>query len=485
MKGEHMRLGKLLENTGAELFCDPMTEISGVYNDSRRVRPGGLFVAVSGFKEDGMKYIPAALAAGAVAVVCERRCDAPSAVVPDARRALSRIAANFYGDPTSELTVVGVTGTNGKTTVTNLVKHILERSTGGYVGLIGTNEIYDGGAPREAQRTTPESLELQEIFANMREHGVKHAVMEVSSHALALGRVDDVAFDVGAFTNLTQDHLDFHGDMENYLEAKRRLFSLCKKGVVNLDDEAAPRMAEGATCDIMTYGRAEGAALRAEEIRLGAGEVEFDAVWNGARQHMRLGIPGMFSVYNALAATGCALSLGLGLGEIADAIAECGGVKGRAEVVTTPTDYTVVIDYAHTPDALENILATLRGGCRGRLICVFGCGGDRDAAKRPIMGGIVERCADVCVVTSDNPRTEDPEAIIADIVAGMSQPQKRIVEVSRPAAIHLALDMARTGDVVLLAGKGHETYQEINGVKHHMDEREIVADYFIGRQTKD
>ena len=473
-----MKLGKLLENTGAELFCDPEIEISGVYNDSRRVRPNGLFVAVSGFKEDGMKYIPAAIAAGAAAVVCERECPAPHAIVGDARRALSRIAANFYRHPTSDMAVVGVTGTNGKTTATNLLRHIIERSTGGYVGLIGTNEIYDGGAPREASRTTPESVELQEMFDKMRSCGVRHAVMEVSSHALALGRVDDIDFDVGAFTNLTQDHLDFHGDMESYLEAKSRLFAMCKKGVLNADDEAAARIIQQATCDVMTYGVASGAELRAENIALSAGAVEFEAAWNGERTHMRLGIPGMFSVYNALAAAGCALSLGIGLEETAAALAECGGVKGRAEVVAVPADYTVIIDYAHTPDALENILSTLRRSCRGRLICVFGCGGDRDAAKRPIMGGIAEKCADLCVVTSDNPRTENPEAIISDIVAGMSDPKKRIVEVSRPAAIHLALDMAEKGDVVLLAGKGHETYQEVNGEKHHMDEREIVADHF-------
>ncbi len=472
-----MTLRELLQGVEAEVRADLDAEITGVYNDSRRVTPGSLFVAVSGFKEDGMKYIPSALEHGAAAVVCERPCDAPCLVVPDARAALGKIAANFYRHPTKDLTVVGVTGTNGKTTVTYLTKHIIEHCTGGEAGLIGTNEIYDGGAPREASRTTPESVELQEIFARMRDAGMKYAVMEVSSHALALGRVTEVDYAVGAFTNLTQDHLDFHGTMENYLAAKAKLFRMCGTGVLNRDDPAAGTILRDATCRVCTYGIG-GGDLSAEEVQYLPGGVAFTAVFRDERVPMKLGIPGRFSVYNALAAVGIAAALGFSLPEIAAALAECSGVKGRAEVVPTPTDYTVVIDYAHTPDALENILNTLRLTCSGRLICVFGCGGDRDPIKRPIMGGVVERMSDLAVVTSDNPRTEDPEAIIKDILAGMSLPEKRVTIPDRREAIRWALANAQPGDMVLLAGKGHETYQEVNGVKHHMDEREIVRDCF-------
>ena len=472
-----MTLQELLQGVQAEVRADLGTEITGVYNDSRKVTPGSLFVAVSGFKEDGMRYIPSALEKGAAAVVCERPCEAPCVVVPDARAALGKIAANFYRHPTKELTVVGVTGTNGKTTVTYLTKHIIEHCTGGAVGLIGTNEIYDGGAPRESARTTPESVELQELFANMRDAGMKYAVMEVSSHALELGRVAEVDYAVGAFTNLTQDHLDFHGTMENYLAAKARLFRMCGTGVLNRDDPATETILRDASCKVCTYGIG-GGDLAAEEVQYLPGGVAFTAVLRDERVPMKLGIPGRFSVYNALAAVGIAASLGFSLADIAAALAECTGVKGRAEVVPTPTDYTVVIDYAHTPDALENILNTLRLTCSGRLICVFGCGGDRDPIKRPIMGATVERMSDLAVVTSDNPRTEDPEAIIRDILAGMTLPEKRVTIPDRREAIGWALGEAKTGDIVLLAGKGHETYQEINGVKHHMDEREIVRDYF-------
>ncbi len=473
--------------------ASPDLEITGIYNDSRKVKPGGLFVAVSGFKENGAEYIDSAAKAGAACVIMEAPPEAatigvmvtkekgialPCIIVENSRLALSKAAANFCGEPTKKLKVVGITGTNGKTTTTYLVKHIIERCTGKQVGLIGTNEIITGKRTEEAVRTTPESLELQLLFREMVESGAEYAVMEVSSHALKLGRVADVEYDVGAFTNLTQDHLDFHITMEDYFASKAKLFEMCKKGVINIDDPAGRKLAEIAKCELLTYGEKNGnAAVAAKNVRLFPDRVEFEALTDREIARIVLGIPGDFSVYNALAAVGCGLALGFELRDIASALKECTGVKGRAEVVPTGTDYTVMIDYAHTPDALENILKTVQGFAKGDVIAVFGCGGDRDATKRPIMGKTVEKFADIAVVTSDNPRTERPEAIIDDILAGMDGSIPRVVIPDRVEAICWAMDNAKPGDVVLLAGKGQETYQEINGEKYHMDEREIVRDH--------
>lgn len=455
-------------------------EIGEVRYDSRAVQPGDLFVAIRGFETDGHQYIASALAKGAAAVVCEEApAGAPAVVVRSARRALAQIGANRFGHPAERLCLVGVTGTNGKTTTTYLIKHILEAS-GAKVGLIGTNQNLIGEEIVPTERTTPESYELQALFAKMVEAGCTHAVMEVSSHSLVLDRVYGVRFAVGVFTNLTQDHLDFHHTMEEYRSAKAMLFAICDKGVINRDDPAGEKMLLDAACPVETFSaREDSADLVAKDIRMHADSVNFVASASEGIARVHLGIPGQFSVLNALAALGACRALGVPLAAAARALSTAQGVKGRVEVVPTPTEFTVLIDYAHSPDGVENVLRAVRGFTKGRVIALFGCGGDRDRTKRPKMGAIAARLADFCIVTSDNPRTEQPEAIVADIVAGMQDsktPQEVIV--NRPEAIAFALKMAKAGDTIVLMGKGHETYQEINHVKHHLDEREIVAAYF-------
>ena len=352
------------------------------------------------------------------------------------------------------------------------------------VGLIGTNQNLIGDEVIETERTTPESYELHALFARMRDAGCTHVIMEVSSHSLVLDRVHGIRFAVGAFTNLTQDHLPFHKTMEGYRKAKAKLFSVSGKGVINLDDDAAEAMLADAKCPCLTFSREKDAAdLTAKNIKLHADGVEFVAAAKGEMARVRLGIPGQFSVENALAALGMVLQAGMPLADAAKALATAQGVKGRVEVVPTDTDYTVLIDYAHTPDGVENVLRAVRGFAKGRVVTVFGCGGDRDSTKRPKMGKIAADLADFCVVTSDNPRTEDPKAIIDDILEGMKGTKTPMeVIVDRPEAIHWALAHAKKDDVIVLMGKGHETYQEVNGVKHHMDEREIVADYFTKKK---
>ena len=455
-------------------------EIREVRYDSRAVQAGDLFVAIRGFATDGHQYIDKALEQGAVAVVCEEApAGVPAVVVENARQALAEIAANRFGHPADSMVMLGVTGTNGKTTTTYLVKHMLE-DAGHKVGLIGTNQNLIGEEVIETERTTPESYELHALFARMRDAGCTHVIMEVSSHSLVLDRVHGIPFVVGAFTNLTQDHLDFHKTMEEYRKAKAMLFAISDKGVINLDDNAAQAMLADAKCPCLTFSCEKDAAdLTAKNIHLYADGVEFVATTKGELARVKLPIPGHFSVENALAALGIVLQIGMSLSDAAHSLATATGVKGRVEVVPTDTDYTVLIDYAHTPDGVENVLRAVRGFAKGRVIALFGCGGDRDRTKRPKMGKIAADLADFCVVTSDNPRTEDPKAIIDDILEGMKDTKTPMqVIVDRSEAIHWALAHAKKDDVIVLMGKGHETYQEVNHVKHHMDEREIVAAYF-------
>lgn len=476
-----MKLCDLLQDIPViSSVVDLDTEIREVRYNSREVQPGDLFVAIRGFATDGHAYIGMALEKGAVAVICEEAgIGIPAVVVENARAVLADLAGNRFGHPSQKLKMIGVTGTNGKTTTTTLIKHILE-CQGYKVGLIGTNQNMIGDAVIPTERTTPESYELQALFARMVEAGCTHCVMEVSSHSLVLDRVRGVHFATGVFTNLTQDHLDFHKTMEAYREAKAKLFSLCDQGVINLDDPVADKMLADADCSCIRFSAEKDEAdLSAKNIVLGASGVEFVAAEKGSIVRVALGIPGRFSVENALAAMGACLTLGVSLEACAAALGTAQGVKGRAEVVPTDTDYTVLIDYAHAPDGVSNILRTVRGFAEGRVIALFGCGGDRDKTKRPIMGSIAATLADHCIVTSDNPRTEEPQAIIDDILTGM-QDAKVPVDVicDRVQAIHHAMDIAQAGDVIVLMGKGHETYQEIHHVKHHMDEREIIADYF-------
>ena len=457
-------------------------EISSISCDTRDIRPGALFVALPGGKTDGHLYISAALDRGASAVLCQRPPDAPGPwlTTEDTRLALALISANWFGRPGDAMALIAVTGTNGKTTTTSLIKELLERAAGAKVGLIGTNRNMIGDRELPAHRTTPESYELQSLLRRMADEGCTHVVMEASSHALAQRRTAGLAFDVGVFTNLTQDHLDYHHTMEEYRAAKGLLFDQCRRAVLNLDDEAGRWYLDRVGCPVFTYSENRSqAGLTARNIRLFPGHVEFEALVQGDISRVHLPIPGGFSIYNALAALAAGLCLGLELEPMAQAMPAVRGVKGRVEVVPVPRAYTVIIDYAHSPNALENILTTARDFTAGRLFCLFGCGGDRDRSKRPIMGAIAEELADVAVVTSDNPRTEDPQSIIDEILAGMSgNAAARHVEPDRRAAIAWALSQGRPGDVIVLAGKGHEVYQEVDGVQHHLDEREVVAEYF-------
>jgi len=464
------------------ICCDKEVDIKGIAYDSRAVNPGDMFVAITGYKTDGHAYINSALKSGASVIVCEREPenkDVPYILVENSRTALAEMSSNFYNHPSRELKMIGVTGTNGKTTTTYLIKAVLE-ACGEKVGLIGTNQNMIGEKILPTERTTPESFELQRLLRDMVDAGCTYAIMEVSSHSLVLSRVCGINFEVGLFTNITQDHLDFHETMEEYARAKSLLFKQCKVGIVNLDDGAADTMLAGGSCEFVTYGiKSSKADILAKNVRLKATSVEFEALCFDSIGRIELHVPGEFSVYNALAAVSASLICGASLEKTAKALAEVRGVKGRAEVVPADADYTVMIDYAHSPDGIENILKTVRGFAQGRVVIVFGCGGDRDKTKRPKMGAAASELADYLIITSDNPRTENPDEIIKDIMPGISKPESKYhVEPDRRQAIYYALDNAKAGDVIVLAGKGHETYQEINGVKHHMDEREIISDYF-------
>lgn len=476
-----MKLRELIKNLSIiEMNADAELEISGVSYDSRKTEKGDMFVAIRGFEADGHKFIPTAVENGAAVILCEEKpsCDIPYVLVSDSRYGLAIVSRDFFGDPASEMTMIGITGTSGKTSSSYLIKHMLESKLDAKVGLIGTNGNMIGDEFLHTEHTTPESYELHKLFRHMADSGCTHVVMEVSSHSLTLERVAGIHFDVALYTNLSQDHLDFHGTMEEYAAAKRKLFSMCSIGCFNLDDAWADFMRDGASCRTMTFSTEKNEAdLVAKDIRLTADGVRFASVSGDEISMTKLGIPGMFSVYNALGTMSVGLALGLSLADCSDAMSSAKGVKGRLEIVPTGRDFSVVIDYSHKPDALEKVLKTLKPVTRGRLIALFGCGGDRDKLKRPIMGRIAADNADLVVVTSDNPRTEDPDEIIREIVAGMKDkrtPTKVICD--RREAIAWAIDNAAPGDVLLLAGKGHEDYQVVGHEKHHMDEREIVAD---------
>lgn len=481
-----MKLKHIVENIEIiKQTADPDMEISGISYDSRETRPGDLFVAIKGFESDGHEYIGRAVAAGAAAVLCE----VPPEGVPyiqtgNSRLALAYASREFFGNPASEMTLIGLTGTNGKTTSSYIIKHLLESKLDAKVGLIGTNGNMIGDENIPSERTTPESFELHKLFRQMADSGCTHVVSEVSSHSLTLERVAGIHFDVAVYTNLTQDHLDFHGSMEEYAAAKRRLFSQSTVGCFNVDDSWSDFMMKDVSCEIKTFSTEKNDAdLVAKDIRLSASNVRFAAVTEAGLALAKLAIPGMFSVHNALGVISVGLALGISLSDCTDALSSAKGVKGRVEVVPTDGDYSVIIDYAHTPDALENVLQTLKPVTRGRLIALFGCGGDRDRGKRPIMGAIAAANADLSIVTSDNPRTEEPQAIIDDILEGMKGKRgASVVICDRVEAIGWAIDNAGPGDVILLAGKGHEDYQVVGHEKHHMDEREIVQQFLKEKQ---
>ena len=482
-----MKLKEIVKNLNIlDANADMAMEIKGISYDSRKTQPGDLFVAIRGFESDGHRYIPKALEKGAAAVLCEVAPEdgTPYVRIADCRLGLALSSREFFGNPAAEMTMIGITGTSGKTTSSYLLKHLLESKLDAKVGLIGTNGNMIGDEFLHTEHTTPESYELHRLFRSMADAGCTHVVMEVSSHSLTLERVAGIAYDVGLYTNLSQDHLDFHGTMEEYAAAKKKLFSQCRVGCVNLDDKWAAFMMEGAKCPVHTFSiDRNDADLTAKDVRLSASGVRFAAVNDSCLALTRLSIPGRFSVHNALGVMSVGLALGISLSDCADAMSTAKGVKGRLEIVPTDRDFSVIIDYSHKPDALENVLKTLRPVTKGRLMALFGCGGDRDKAKRPIMGAIAADNADLVIVTSDNPRTEDPEEIIREILEGMKgkRTQTKVI-CDRVEAIHWAIDNAGAGDVILLAGKGHEDYQVVGHEKHHMDEREIVAEYLEKRK---
>lgn len=453
------------------------TEITGITCDSRIVKQGFAFVCKKGFLSDGHDYADAAVKAGAAVIIAERDTGAPNQIiVPDSHAVYSDMCAKWFGNPAESLKLIGVTGTNGKTSVTYMIKKILE-AAGNKVGLIGTIQNMIGDEVLAAKNTTPDAYELNSLFALMKAKGCNYAIMEVSSHALDQRRVYNLNFEAAIFTNLTQDHLDYHVTMENYLAAKKRLFSMCKTAIINSDDGSFEQLISGLDCKIVTYSTGDNSTYSAKAIKYKPASVDYEFVSDSIINHIKVNTGGKFTVYNSLCAAVCAVELGIDIKTAAAAIAALQGVKGRAEVVPCDRDFTIIIDYAHTPDGLQNILSTFRECERNRLTVLFGCGGDRDKTKRPIMGSIAARYADNVIVTSDNPRSEEPSAIIDDILVGLegnSTPVK-VIE-NRIEAIKYAVATAQKDDIIVLAGKGHETYQILSTGTIHLDEREVVAE---------
>ena len=461
-------------------------EIMGVAHDSRKVKEGYVFVAVKGYDVDGHNYIHQAIENGAKAIVVEdissiKQSGLPEnitlVVAPNTREALAKMACNFYDNPSKKFNLIGITGTKGKTTTTFMIKSILEKS-GQKVGLIGTVANYIGDKNLgESSRTTPESLELQELFAEMVKEKVETVVMEVSSQSLKLHRVDGCDFNIGVFTNFSEDHISEkeHPDMQDYFNSKLKLFDMCKKGFINIDDYQVAKVKKLATnCDIKTYGIDNSADLLAKDITVTNASVDFKVKIGQRNERVKTGIPGRFSVYNSLAAISVAGVFGIDAEKIKEALLEV-RVPGRSELVDNKKELTIMIDYAHSPESLQNILSAVKSYTRGRVISVFGCGGDRDPGKRPQMGEISGNVADFTIITSDNPRTEEPAEIVKEIEVGMKKTKgKYVTIVDRIEAIKYAINMANKNDIIVLAGKGHETYQEINGKKYPFDEREII-----------
>ena len=463
-------------------------DIKGIEKNSKEVKEGYMFVAIKGFSTDGHKFVESAIENGAKCVMVQEGCDLKSLNIPDditilmvkdTREALAICSSNFYGNPSAQLKLIGVTGTKGKTTTTFMIKEILEKA-GKKVGLIGTIATYiNGKRIKDSDRTTPESLELQQIFRLMVDQGVEVCVMEVSSQSLKLHRVDGCQFDIVLFTNFSEDHISEkeHPDMQDYFNSKLRLFEMCKTGIVNADDLHTAKIPKlFPESNIVTYGIDNFANVLAKDITITNSYVDFRVKITDRNERVKTGIPGRFSVYNSLAAICVAQKFGISPEIIIQALEEV-RVPGRSELVDNKLDLTIMIDYAHSPESLQNILQAAKSYTRGRVISVFGCGGDRDSGKRPIMGEISGKIADYTIVTSDNPRTEEPQKIVNQIEEGIKKTKgKYEVVVDRVEAIEHAIKTANKRDIIILAGKGHEPYQEINGVKYPFDERVIVRD---------
>ncbi|TMV46664.1 UDP-N-acetylmuramoyl-L-alanyl-D-glutamate--2,6-diaminopimelate ligase [Paenibacillus mesophilus] len=493
-----MRLEQLASLfVSSRITGDGQTVVTGIQTDSRKVRPGDLFLCIPGLVSDGHDFAEKAAEAGAAALVAERDVPVslPKLFVKDARYAMAVIACRFYGYPSREMKLIGVTGTNGKTTTTTLIEHIL-RDRNYRTGLMGTISMKIGDEWFEAERTTQEASDLQMNLRKMRDVGAEYAVMEVSSHALELGRVKGCRFRTALFTNLTQDHLDFHKTMDQYRAAKGLFFSrlgneftddpdAVSYAVLNADDEASSYFAKLTSAQVVRYGLGPDADVRATDIRMSSKGTRFTVTAFGEEAEFTMKLVGKFNVYNALGAISSTLIERIPLSDIANSLERMSVVPGRMETVDGSDDYLVIVDYAHTPDGLENALATIREFCLGRIITVFGCGGDRDRSKRPLMGAIAARASDYVIATSDNPRSENPEAILREIEPGIESEgigrDRYELVADRREAIYKAVEMASPNDVVLIAGKGHEPYQIVGGVQHHFDDRLVAQEAIRGR----
>ncbi len=480
-----MKLSDILNGVKGKLIKgNTDIEIKALTIDSRKAGEGVLFVAMVGMTTDGHKFIPSAYEKGCRAVITEHSVeDLPEDLtvyqVNDARDALDVMAANFYGYPSRELNMIGVTGTNGKTSTTYFIESVLNHIKH-KTAVIGTVEIRIGGKKREidfATSTTPDTIELNQMLRIMADEKCDDVVMEVSSHSLELKKVKGINFKVGVFTNLTQDHLDFHKTMENYCAAKAKLFRMCEHGVVNIDDEWADKIMENATCDFLTYSIEKPSDLQAKDIEYLPDRVHFTVNIKGEDVRFELMVPGRFSVYNALAAIGAMVSMGVDTEDIREGINSIEGVPGRIQSIKNNKGFNVIVDYAHTPDGLENIINAVREFTKGRVITVFGCGGDRDKTKRPVMGKIVAELSDIAIVTSDNPRSEDPEEILKEIEVGVKPVTDNYeMHTDRREAIKRAIEIAEPGDSVIIAGKGHENYQILKDKTIHFDDAEVAKE---------
>lgn len=468
-----MKLNELLKCD--ERFAN--LDITGITCDSRAVKSGFAFVCIKGAKSDGHSFAKMASDAGAAVIIAEEDTGLENQILVENTHAVyAEMSAKWFGEPAKSLKLFGVTGTNGKTSTSYMLKKILEKQ-GFKVGLIGTIQNMIGEEVYKTENTTPGAYDLNALFARMKDNGCTHVVMEVSSHALDQCRVYDLDFEVAVFTNLTQDHLDYHLTMENYLEAKKKLFKMCKTAVLNSDDEYSKEIIKDLDCKVVTYSTGNDSTYSAKAIKYKPASVEYEFVSDVDIKHIKVNTAGTFTVYNSLAALVCAVETGIPIAEAAEAVAELEGVKGRAEVVPCDRGFTIIIDYAHTPDGLKNILKSFKECDKNRLIVLFGCGGDRDKTKRPQMGNIATRYADFVIVTSDNPRSEEPSKIIEDILVGMdgSPTPYKVIE-NRTEAIKYAINIAKEDDIIVLAGKGHETYQILADKTIHLDEREVIAE---------
>ncbi|WP_407268074.1 UDP-N-acetylmuramoyl-L-alanyl-D-glutamate--2,6-diaminopimelate ligase [Radiobacillus sp. PE A8.2] len=460
-------------------------DVTGVEKDSTKVKNGDLFICIKGYRVDGHDFAKQAEANGAVAIIAEKSLDVniPVIIVSDTTRALAIIANKFYNYPTHNLQLVGVTGTNGKTTVSYLLEQIF-RTHQQKTGLIGTIQMKIGDETFPVQNTTPDALELQRVFRKMQDNKVETAIMEVSSHALALGRVHGCEFNIAIFTNLSQDHLDFHSDMGDYLHAKSLLFSQLggsydkenpKYAVINADDPSSALLIKSTAQQVLTYGIESDADIRATNIKLDANGCQFNLHIFDEQILITSKLMGRFSVYNLLAAAGGAVCAGVPLTTFKQSIEQISGVNGRFEPVNLGQSYGVIVDYAHTPDSLENVLQTISSFATGKTYVVVGCGGDRDKTKRPLMAKVASDNADLAIITSDNPRSEDPQVIVKDMVTGIEKENYEII-LDRKQAIDYAIGLAKGDDIVLIAGKGHETYQILNDKTIDFDDREVAAE---------